>query len=112
MAKPFPSFTPKKKRDDLEYILISAISEVLFTSAMILLFFVFLPLPMIYASAGAITTLIFGSFTCWKSTRAAEAILYVSLFFSEYVIASHFNILIIPFIILDIIVVLLLTKAK
>ena len=112
MPIPSPSIFNPKRRDTAVHILIPAIAEILLACASALVFLAYLRLPIEYATAGMLFVLLFGSFLCWKNQRAAEAVLYVSLFLTEYVLALRFGVLIIPFILLDVLVVWLVTRAK
>lgn len=112
MPLPSPSIFSPKRRESHEPIIIPIVSEILLVCAAVLWFLVYFQMPIEYATAGMLFALIFGSFLCWKSPLAAEAILYVSLFMTQYVLALRFGVLIIPFILLDMAVVWLVTRSR
>ena len=92
--------------------MVSAVAEILLICASVLWLFVYLALPIEVATIGMLFVLLFGSFICWKSQLAAEAILYISLFLSQFVIVKYFSSLIIPCILFDVLLVLALTRLR
>ena len=84
-------------------------AEILLVCATILWFMVFYHLPIVETTMALLFVLFLGSLICWRSQLAAEAILYVSLFSSEYVLVMYSSVFIIPSIILDLLAVLAMT---
>jgi len=82
MASP-PS---RARNSEMNRLLITMSSQILFISASIVVFFAYLKLPTPTASAFLLVLLLAGSFLCWKSFFAAQLILLFSLLAIEVAI--------------------------
>ena len=93
------------RNDAAESILVAMVAEVLLVCATALGFFVQLDLPVSLATGGALAVLFVGSVLCWKSQMAAGAILAISLLFVQVMLITRFPVLLVPFALVDIILV-------
>jgi hypothetical protein len=82
------------------------VAEVLLVCATALGFFVQFDLPLTFATGGALAVLFIGSVLCWKSQAAAGAILALSLLSVQAMIALRFPVLILPFALVDLVLVM------
>ena len=82
------------------------IAEVLLVCATVLGFFVQFNLPVSLATGGALAVLFIGSIFCWKSPLAASAILAISLLSVQVMLILRFPVLLLPFALVDIILVM------
>ena len=94
------------ERDAVDGVLVAMIAEVLLVCATALGFFVQFNLPVAVATGAAIAVLFIGSILCWKSPLAASAILAVSLLCVQIMLILRFPILLLPFALVDIILVM------
>ncbi|GEM_PF-3475818 len=101
-----------KAHDDttVSKMLITVAAEILLICAVLLLLFVYLELPLTLATGTALFALLIGSLFCWSNLASAQIILLLSLFSVEFVLLGYFDILLVPFIILDIIVIAAIAK--
>lgn len=86
------------------YVLVTVAAEVFLICAVVLVFFVHLQLPVSIASAGALASLFIGSLLSWQKYRNAKFILFLSLVAMQVVLLKFSEILVFPFVFLDIIV--------
>lgn len=93
-------------REAVDSVLVAMVAEVLLICASVLGFFVQFDLPVYFATGGALAALFIGSVLCWKSPLAASAILALSLFAVEAMLATRFPLLLLPFAVVDIILVM------
>jgi hypothetical protein len=113
MSVPSPTiFNPKANKESPEGIVIPTIAEILLITAAVLWLLFYLKLPIEQATGAMLIVLLFGSFICWKSPLAAEAVMYLSLFLSEYVLVVYQSGLLIPCILVDVFVVLAMTLLR
>ena len=91
-------------------MLTTVAAEVLMVCAVLLLLFVYLDLPITLATGAALFALLLGSLFCWSNLASAQIILLLSLFSVEFVLLSYFGMLLIPFVILDILVIAIIAK--
>ena len=94
----------------IDHVLVTVASQVFLVCATILSFFVYLQLPLSTAAAASLAVLFLGSLLCWKDYGTAQNLLVVSLLVSEFVILSYIPWLLIPFFLLDVLVILFLFK--
>ena len=90
----------------VDSVLVSMIAEALLVCATVLVFFVQMNLPAFFATGGALGVLAIGSVLCWKNQATASAILALSLLCVQAVLAMHFPLLLLPFALVDIILVM------
>jgi len=90
-------------------VLVAMIAEVLLVCATVLFFFVQFNLPVSLATGGALAVLFTGTIFCWRSSFAASAILAISLLCVQIILALHFSILVIPFALVDIVLVMVVS---
>ena len=94
-----------RRRETLSYMSITIASEISMVCAIILLFFVYLDIPVNYATGGVLFSLLIGTALCWQSVVAAEAILVVSVLGTELIVLKYFPKMLIPFIVIDVILI-------
>ncbi|VVB99906.1 Uncharacterised protein [uncultured archaeon] len=92
-------------------MLLTVAAEVLYICAVVLILFVYLPLPIDISTGAAIAALFIGSLFCWKSYSAAQIMLVLSLLASEVVLYGYFDWILIPAILLDIAVIISVARA-
>ena len=92
-----------KMSEAADSVLVAMVAEVLLICATSLVFFVQLDLPITFSTGGALGVLFIGSLLCWKSQAAAGAVLALSLLFIQAILIQRFGILLLPFAVVDII---------
>jgi len=92
-------------------VLVTVAAEVLLACAVALGLFVYSQLPIAYSTGIALVLLFVGSVFCWKSYSAAQIVLVLSLLVTEFVVLTYFGWLLLPFIVLDIVVVAALARS-
>ena len=92
----------------IDSILVAMIAEVLLVCATALCFFVQFTLPVSLATGSALAVLFVGSIFCWKSQTAASFILALSLLCVQIILILRFPILLLPFALVDIILVMVM----
>jgi len=97
--------------DMADRVLVAMIAEVLLICATALGFFVQFELPVSVATGGAIFVLFVGSLLCWKSQVAAYGILAISLLCVQAMLVMRFSLLMLPFALVDIILVMMVSGA-
>jgi hypothetical protein len=97
--------------DVADHVLVAMIAEILLVCATALGFFVQFDLPISVATGSAIFVLFIGSLLCWKSQPAAYAILALSLLCVQAMLVLRFSLLLLPFALVDIILVMVVSGA-
>ena len=97
------------KNEAVDSVLVAMIAEVLLICATALGFFVQFNLPVSVATGCALAVLFIGSILCWKNPLAASAILAISLLSVQVMLITRFPILMLPFALVDIILVMVVS---
>lgn len=100
-----------RKLEAIDSVLVAMIAEVLLVCATALLFFVQLNLPISISTGGALLVLFIGSLLCWKNQVAAFGILAISLLAAQAMLTLRFSLLLLPFAVVDIILVMVVSGA-
>lgn len=93
---------------NINRILLAIAAQTFLICASLLLFFVYIKMPIVSASAASLVVLVTGSILCWKSLLASKLILLLSLLGIEAVALSFEPELFLPSIGLNIIAAVLL----
>jgi len=110
----FLDIKPRKFSEEAEEL--SARMGVAFTAiialccASVLLFFVYLKMPIGISTAALLFSIFLGTLVCLKSGWASQVMLVVSLIVGEFVILSYHFWLLLPFIALDVVVIISLSR--
>ena len=94
------------RNEAADSVLVAMIAEVLLICATALGFFVQFNLPVSVATGCALVVLFIGSMLCWKSSLAASAILAISLISVQVMLILRFPILMLPFALVDIVILM------
>ena len=87
--------------ETVDRLLITVVAQVLLICAALVLFFVYLDLPIFMASGMSLTLLVFGSLFCWKNFLAARLVLMFSLIAIELALVEYEPFALVPSIALD-----------
>lgn len=101
-----------KNDSSTERAVVTVVSEIIMTCAVVLLFFAYLKLEIPTATVAALFCLFAGSVFCWRGFAYAQIMLVLSLAVSEFVLLSFFDWLIAPFFILDVLAVISLSRIR
>ena len=114
LAGIFFGFKKKYDHADDEIInrmVLTAVAVVFLMCASVLLFFVYLKLPVSVSTAGALLAFFIGSLLAWKSSAIAQLIMLISLIVGEFVVLNYNMDFLAPFILLDIAAILFLPRS-
>jgi hypothetical protein len=90
----------------LNRAIVTSSAIVLLTCAIILLLFIYLKIPAVFAAALSIIIFVLGSASCWKSYAMSQTLFLLSLLAIEFVLLHYFDFLFWIFIILDLAVII------
>jgi hypothetical protein len=96
----------RRRSEAVDSLLVSMVAEAMLICASVLAFFVQFDIPVFFATGGAIAVLFIGSILCWKSQPAAIAVLALSLLAVQVMLILRFPILMMPFALVDVILVM------
>lgn len=99
-----------KPNETLNRMLVSVSAEIMLVCATTLLFFAYFRFELFLATVAAIFVFFFGSIFCWRSFTYSQTILLISMAATEFVLLDFLPFLLIPFILLDLLVVFLLSR--
>ncbi len=94
------------------HVLVSVAAEVFLVCAAVLVFFAYLALPMSIAAAASLAGLFLGSLLIWQSLKNAQVVLFASLLAIEIVVLRFIEILLIPFALVDMILLALILGSR
>lgn len=94
-----------ERKEALSYMSVTIASEIALICAVVLLFFVYLSLPLPYATGGALLSILFGSAIAWRNLAGAEAVFVLSVLAVEIVVLGYFPGMLLPFVAMDIAII-------
>lgn len=94
------------EKEILTQMAIASIAEVLLMCASVLLFFVYLKLPLSVSTSATLVFLFAGSVFCWKNVLFSEIVFFCSLLATQYVLLSYFPGLLVLFCLIDLFVII------
>ncbi|MCX8198320.1 MAG: hypothetical protein N3F07_03990 [Candidatus Micrarchaeota archaeon] len=95
----------------LNRMIITMSSQLLLVCATVLVFFAYLQPPIFLATAACLLVFFAGSVFCWKSLASAQTILLLSLLTTQFILMQYFDYLLVPFLLLDIFLVLAFARS-
>ena len=112
MAAQDPMHAHREHHETVDRLLITVVAQVMLICAALVLFFVYLQLPIFVASGLSLALLVFGSLFCWKSFLAARLVLVLSLIAIELALVEYEPSALVPSIALDLAVVFICYLAR
>ncbi|MFA4983123.1 MAG: hypothetical protein WC588_02800 [Candidatus Micrarchaeia archaeon] len=114
MAGIFFGFKRKYTNSDdavINRMVLTAVAVVMLMCASVLLFFVYLRLPVSMSTAGALLSFFIGSLLAWKSGAIAQLIMLLSLIVGQFVILGYNMDLLVPFVIFDLFAIIFIPRS-
>jgi hypothetical protein len=90
----------------LNRVIITIAAEIFLICATVLVLFAYVQPPIFISTAICLLVFFLGTILCWRSLATAQTIFMLSVLVTQFILTIYFDYLLIPFVLLDIVLVL------